>query len=52
MFFYLFKGKGKVVTVLNQVSHREHVFLAPRHEDVWVSGGMTPSILNLGTRWR
>jgi len=23
----------------------------PRHEDVWVSGGITPRILNLSTRW-
>jgi len=25
---------------------------APRHEDVWESGGIAPCILNLGTRWR
>jgi hypothetical protein len=37
------KVKGKFVPVLNQ---------APRHEDVWGSGGIAPCILNLGTRWR
>jgi hypothetical protein len=25
---------------------------APRHADVWWSGGIAPRILNLGTRWR
>jgi hypothetical protein len=25
---------------------------APRYEDVWVSRGIAPRILNLGTRWR
>jgi len=24
----------------------------PRHEDVWVSGGITTRILKLGARWR
>jgi len=23
----------------------------PHHEDVWVSGGIAPHILNFGTRW-
>jgi hypothetical protein len=37
------KVKGKVV----------HLFaLVPRIEDVRRAGGMTPRILNLGTRWR
>jgi len=38
-----YKGKGKVAPVLKKV---------PRHEDVGVSGGIAPRILNLGTRWR
>jgi len=25
---------------------------APRHEDVWVSGGIAPRILSLDTRWK
>jgi hypothetical protein len=33
--------KGKVIHVLNQ---------APRHEDVWESGGIAPRILSLGAR--
>jgi len=24
----------------------------PRHEDIWVSGGIAPRILNLGTKWK
>jgi hypothetical protein len=35
------QGKGEVVPVLND---------AARHEGVWVSGGIAPCILNLGTR--
>jgi len=26
--------------------------LAPRHENVWASGGIAPRILRLGTRWK
>jgi hypothetical protein len=37
------KDEGKVVLVLNEVLH---------YEDVWGRGGITPRILNLGTRWR
>jgi len=33
----------KIYPVLNYVLH---------HEDVWVSGGIAPPILNLDTRWR
>jgi hypothetical protein len=36
-------GQGTVVTVLHY---------APRYQDVWVSGGTAPHILNLGTRRR
>jgi len=32
----------KIVPLLNSF---------PRHEDVWVSGGITLRILKLGTRW-
>jgi hypothetical protein len=39
---HITKGKGKVVPVLNYA----------RHEDVLVSGGIAPRILDLGTRWR
>jgi hypothetical protein len=34
--------KSKVVLVFNQVQ---------QHEDVWGSGGIAPSILNLGNGW-
>jgi len=37
------EGRGKVVPVFNE---------APRHEDVWGSGGIAPRILKHGTRWR
>jgi hypothetical protein len=37
------KVKGKFVPILAQT---------PYNEDVWGSGGITPSILSLGTRWR
>jgi len=33
----------KTYLVLNQT---------PRHEDVWASGGIVPSILNIGARWK
>jgi len=39
----IMKGEHKVVPVLNE---------APRHEQVWEGGDLTPRILNLGTRWR
>jgi hypothetical protein len=37
------EDEGKVVPVLNS---------APRQADVWESGGISPHILNLGTRLR
>jgi hypothetical protein len=39
----LYKGKSKVVSALNKI---------PRYEGVWRSGGITPRIINLYTRWR
>jgi hypothetical protein len=41
--FLFLLNKGKYVPMLN---------LAPRHGDVWGSGGIAPHILNLGARWR
>jgi hypothetical protein len=37
------KGKGKIIPVLNQAPHNEHV---------WGSRGTAPNIFNFGTRWR
>jgi len=33
----------KIYPLINQAAH---------HEDIWGSGGITPHILNLDTRWR
>jgi len=54
------KGENVVVKVkLSLCLTKSHVVKtcpllnsAPRHEDLWVSGGIAPRILNLGTRWR
>jgi hypothetical protein len=35
--------RNKMIKVLNE---------APRHEDVWISGGIAPRIFNHGNRWR
>jgi hypothetical protein len=45
--------ESKDVPVLNYHTSNMYSVLnyAPRHEDVWVSGSVAPSIINLGTRW-
>jgi len=41
--FWATTCESTFVWVLNEV---------PRHEDVWVNGGMAPCIIHLGARWR